>query len=114
MFDLPSSITVLGTVYMIKQRTEEEDVNLVKTDAYTDSSTKEIVVNVNMMEGATIAEPLTYYKKVMRHEIIHAYLEESGLADNANWDDYHNEQLVDWIAIQVPKMIGTFDILDIL
>ena len=39
----------------------------------------------------------------MRHEIIHAFLCESGLAENSDWAT--NEELVDWIAIQAPKLI---------
>ena len=42
-------------------------------------------------------------KKVLRHEIVHAFLFESGLAENSNWAQ--NEELVDWIAIQGPKLI---------
>lgn len=42
-------------------------------------------------------------QEVKRHEIIHAFFEESGLADYAN-----NEQLVEWIAIQFPKMLEVF------
>ena len=37
------------------------------------------------------------YEEVMRHEIVHAFLFESGL------DEYfENEQLVNWIANSVP------------
>lgn len=42
-------------------------------------------------------------KKVLRHEIVHAFLFESGLAENSFWAQ--NEELVDWIAIQGPKLI---------
>ena len=42
-------------------------------------------------------------KKVVRHEIVHAFLTESGLAENSFWAQ--NEELVDWIAIQGPKLI---------
>ena len=42
-------------------------------------------------------------KKVLRHEIVHAFLFESGLAENSDWAQ--NEELVDWIAIQGPKLI---------
>ena len=45
-----------------------------------------------------------YYKNVLRHEIIHAFFFESGLDTYCN-----NEELVDWLAIQVPKMIDVFD-----
>lgn len=43
------------------------------------------------------------YKEVIRHEIIHAYFDESGLDEYSN-----NEQLVEWIAVQFPKMMKTF------
>ncbi len=41
--------------------------------------------------------------KFLRHEVIHAFFSESGL------DDYSsNEELVNWIAIQFPKMLQVF------
>ena len=50
-------------------------------------------------------------KKQLRHEIIHAFLAESGL--QANYEHYrqfgHDETLVDWFAIQFPKMIKAFE-----
>ena len=48
--------------------------------------------------------------RVLRHEIIHAYLEESGLSANSNmipaWAQ--NEEMVDWLAIQSSKIFATF------
>ena len=45
-----------------------------------------------------------------RNEIIHAYLEESGLSANSNmisaWAQ--NEEMVDWLAIQSSKIFATF------
>lgn len=41
-------------------------------------------------------------KKNIRHELIHAFLFESGLAESSPWA--LNEELVDWIAIQGPKL----------
>ena len=47
------------------------------------------------------------FNEVLRHEIIHAFFIESGL------EDYNsNEQLVNWIAIQFPKMIKAFEEVD--
>lgn len=47
---------------------------------------------------------------VLRHEIIHAFLFESGLAQNTNdieaWAV--NEEMVDWLAIQFPKLLKAF------
>ena len=48
-------------------------------------------------------------KEVLRHEIIHAFFSESGL-DNYNGD----EQLVNWLAIQFPKMQKVFEQADCL
>ncbi len=50
-------------------------------------------------------------KDTLRHEIIHAYLSESGLSANAShcygaWAE--NEEMVDWISIQFPKICRTF------
>ena len=48
------------------------------------------------------------YREVMRHEIIHAFFSEAGL------DDYSdNEQLVNWLAIQIPKMNDVFTMLKV-
>lgn len=43
------------------------------------------------------------YNEVLRHEVIHAFFHECGL------DDYcGNEELVDWLAVQFPKMLKVF------
>lgn len=49
--------------------------------------------------------------KTLRHEIIHAYLYENGLDRNASsttraWPK--NEEMVDWFAIQGPKIVQTW------
>lgn len=50
-----------------------------------------------------------YQEKVMRHEIIHAFLFESGLSENFTHPEYgHDETYVDWIASQFPKMCEVF------
>ena len=58
----------------------------------------QIRVPADMLEqDASEAEKRIRYEEVMRHEIVHAFLFESGL------DKYfENEQLVNWIANSVP------------
>ena len=46
-----------------------------------------------------------YKNSVKRHELIHAFLYESGL-DACSWAN--NEEMVDWIAIQFPKLFKAF------
>jgi predicted SprT family Zn-dependent metalloprotease len=52
----------------------------------------------------------TFIKKVIRHEIIHAFLIESGLNNNSMKVEYwaQNEEMVDWIAYQFPKISMVF------
>jgi len=47
-----------------------------------------------------------YKNKVIRHELVHAFLFESGLAGNS-WAS--NEEIVDWIAYMFPKMKAAFE-----
>ena len=48
---------------------------------------------------------------ILRHEIIHAFINESGLsANSADTDAWAtNEEMVDWIAIQFPKIQKAFE-----
>lgn len=58
-----------------------------------------------------------YRKKTLRHEIMHAFLNESGLSDDSNRFDgawAKNEEMVDWFAIQSPKIFKVFVELGIL
>ena len=59
----------------------------------------------------------TYRKKTLRHEIMHAFLNESGLSDSSNQFDgawAKSEEMVDWFAIQAPKIFSTFKKMNIL
>ena len=52
-----------------------------------------------------------YWKKTLRHEIMHAFLNESGLSDSSNqyggaWAK--NEEMVDWIALQGEKIYNAW------
>jgi len=45
-------------------------------------------------------------KETLRHEIVHAFLFECGLSACSGYADHwaKNEEMVDWIAIQGPKI----------
>jgi len=47
-------------------------------------------------------------KKVKRHEITHSFLYESGLEEYA-----YDEKLVEWLALQFPKILKVFEKLEI-
>lgn len=112
-------VNILGTEYEIKMGTYKDFPALSNMDGYTDTSTQTIVVDdMSMAEGEIDSKGnLEFYRKsVIRHEIIHAFLHESGLASNSvNSDNWAvNEEMVDWFAIQSPKIFKVFQELDIL
>ena len=55
-------------------------------------------------------EPRLDTRKVLRHEIIHAYFYESGVWDMSGSSEAwaRDETITDWFAIQAPKMLKTF------
>lgn len=103
------TVNILGTEYSISV-----DESLKKTNC--DGLCKEYdkAITIRSIEDMLCEDDSTETKKrrydqVIRHELIHAFFCEAGL------DDYSsNEQLVDWIAIQSPKIFKTFQELGLL
>lgn len=104
---------ILGSEWSVVFGTEKEYPNLSEMDGYADFSTHQIVIDT--MEKAdgqigSMGDMTAYKKQVIRHEIIHAFLYESGLeacsTTSDNWAI--NEEMVDWFAIQSPKIFKLF------
>ena len=100
-------ISILGTSYDIKFQTISENPLLKDTDGYHCGYDKTIVINIGDVDAHNTMTRVRFIEKVLRHEIIHAYLHESGLDCQSDWAV--NEELVDWIAIQMPKLIGSLN-----
>lgn len=100
-------INVLGTTYGIHERSAAEDALLEEFDGYCDKTTKLIVI-AKQEEDCELGSYEAYRKKVLRHEIIHAFLFESGLHECWKHEDGHDETYVDWIAVQFPKLLEAF------
>lgn len=100
-------IKVLDVEYeIILNATQEEYPILKEADGATDTSIKRILI-AKIEKDFRSLEDLQYYQnKVLRHELIHAFLYESGLSVNSEWAC--NEEIVDWIAIQFPKLFKIF------
>ena len=112
-------VTILGEVWEMVEGTEEEFPRLRACDGYTDSSIRRMVVDdMTKTAGELSAKAdLTAYKRqVMRHECVHAFLEESGLSSStggvSHWAE--NEEMADWIAMQSPKIYKAFQDLKML
>lgn len=120
---VPMKIDILGTEYTIETHKVSEDSYLEKNrlSGYCGEEDKLIIV-ADMSEekyftGMDEKAQETYWKKTLRHELIHAFLNESGLSDSSNCYDgawAKNEEMVDWLAIQAPKIFSTFKEMDIL
>ena len=116
-------INILGTEYRIETRKVSEDRFLEdnKLAGYCGEEEKLIVV-ADMSEdkyftGMDEKAQEAYWKKTLRHEIMHAFLNESGLSDSSNRLDgawAKNEEMIDWFAIQSPKIFKVYSELDIL
>lgn len=101
---------ILGTEYNIIITTAKKKPKLHKCDGYMDHSIKEIVVGKFKKDKMSITDLESYTKKVLRHEIIHAFLYESGLWSNSSYQESwaQSEEMTDFIAIQFPKMLKAF------
>lgn len=97
-------VSILGTRYRITEQTEEENRLLKDCDGYCDWDDKEIVLEREITGNLGNME--AYIRKVLRHEIVHAMLMESGLGECSGGADAwaRSEEAVDWIARQGEKL----------
>lgn len=101
-------IDVLGTEYEILKQSRKENKMLESCDGYCDKTSKKIVVTIKE-EDCELDNFEVYQKKTIRHELIHAFLFESGLHENFKHDIFgHDETMIDWVAFQFPKLLKAF------
>ncbi|WP_305117539.1 hypothetical protein [Acutalibacter muris] len=105
-------LNVLGTEYSITVKKYDEDEYFKRADCngYCSQSLKEIVVCDMATYPGWEHEPQETMdinkRSTLRHEIVHAFFNESGLSCNSNSVDMwaRNEEMVDWFALQGPKI----------
>ena len=101
-------VNILGTEYTIEIKQKKDDKYLENCDGYCDKTSKKIVVAAED-EDSQLEIYSEYEKKVTRHEIIHAFLFESGLHENFKHEQWgHDETYIDWVACHFPKMLKVF------
>lgn len=102
-------VNILGTTYVLKEQTVEENPALLSVDGYCDMTVKEICVRIE--PSGTAADKAWLKKSTIRHEIIHAFLAESGLDVCTGgcecWAT--NEEMVDWFALQGPRIYRAWE-----
>ena len=108
---------VLGTEYEIILGNSNDYPHLEEVDGYCDTSIKKIVVKDfegYKDEPSALGDLEKYKIQVQRHELIHAFLYESGLSVCSNSEWATNEEMVDYFAIQFPKIVEVFKELKII
>jgi len=106
-------INILGAEWDLEFSNYFVDERLKDYAGYTDDTIRKIVVDTG--EGRSICENYEHFRKqTIRHEIIHAYMYESGLSDSWEHKTGQDETTVDWFAVQFPKLLKTFQDADAL
>lgn len=112
----PVKVSIMGTIYDIYLKTDENiakelNVEVGEKGGYCDPYEKIIAI----AQYNTLKESKDHIEKAyelnLRHEIMHAFMFESGL-----WCDSccfagawaMNEEMIDWFAIQSPKIFDVF------
>lgn len=107
---MKDSVTILGQKYKLLKGNEKQYPILEDVNGYADIYAKKIVIDETFTtpEGNFKSErPDLALNHIYRHEIIHAFFTESGV--NYNLSNDEEELLVDWIALQFPKMQKIFE-----
>ena len=102
-------VNVLGTKYeVVRLRVDEMEEGF---GGFCDPDLRRIEIlkldSVDEWKNESREKIIEREKLFLRHEIVHAFMDESGLKDNAFRFDApwtKNEEFVDWIAIQGEKI----------
>lgn len=114
-------VDILGTRYSIEihKVSKDEYMKEHNLDGYCSSVLPKIVLAdfKELYPDWSDEERDAYFKQVLRHECTHAFLNSSGMQEcghqyAGSWAK--NEEMVDWIAIQFPKMLEAFKWLECL
>lgn len=112
------TVNILGSEWTVK--TVPDDPAFEKCQGYANDAAREIIVEaVKMSDDPLDFDMKSSYidqQRVIRHEIVHAYLSECGLASCSSSTDSWatNEEMVDWFARMSPKIFKTYKELKVL
>ena len=101
------SVDVLGTKYTIVETDNSEKLKQRNADGVIDYTIQEITLEKTFSGETKDGE--WYQKLVKRHELIHAFLFESGATKYSE-----DEDLIEILSIQFPKMLKAFEEVDAL
>lgn len=109
-------VNILGEEWsvIVKDKEEAKGDYILENcgDGYCDATIKAVVALRAVTEKDALKNIDAYNKTTLRHELIHAFLDESGLKQNSSWA--RNEEMVDWFANQLPKIFKVYKELNLL
>lgn len=97
-------VNVMGVEYRVEFRKQEDDEFLKEKSGYCDFFEKLIVIELQESGWESEEAENNFYKHILRHELVHATLYESGLSYDSENKWAINEEIVDWIASQGRKL----------
>lgn len=111
-------VNILGVNYTVRYVGPENKIITRKgAVGYTNPRLRVILVlDTRQSDAYTyLVDHLASATETMRHEVIHAFLDQSGLGGNSMPTDAWacNEEMVDWFAIQWPKIQLVIDNLSV-
>lgn len=107
-----SSVNILGQKYQLILDTPENNPKLKDVNGYMEPYSKKIVIDAAIIEShkkdPLAAEDLeAKVRQIYRHEIMHCFFTESGISYKFSVEE--EDFLVEWIAVQFPKMKKVFE-----
>lgn len=99
-----AEIHILGSKWQI---IEDDEFRIADADGFTDNSVREIHLrSIFSDEKSSVADMEEYKRRVLRHEILHAFIFECGLDTENSWA--RNEEMVEFFALQFDKILTLF------
>jgi hypothetical protein len=106
--DAVIQIDILGQKYTVRlvPKSADERFENLKCNGLCDYSTHEIIMWNLTQEENNVGNLKTSIHHVLYHELVHAFMFESGLGSDWEHKDFGQEETtVDWIAWQAPKIV---------
>lgn len=98
-------VSILGTEYEVFDKDEREYPKLKDADGVCELYVNQIILDTSHKDDPNCYENMdAYYHKVLRHEAFHAFFAEMGIR---KW--FEDEELVDMLAMQYPKIREIMD-----
>jgi len=97
-------VTILGQVYEVSYKKDVKYCQKYNCSGYTDGVRKRIKVQDSGNKENDL--------RVLRHEVLHAFAFESGFFGSQHvrpMDETHDEQIIDWMAVQAPKILAVWE-----